>query len=95
MLAMPLSNGRSVKDRAGGFEVLRLGAITGGTFDRTARKEGDWNAQEASNFIVREGDFLVARGNGNLALVGRGALVVSDPGSELFSPVIGVVLSAA
>lgn len=45
----------------------------------TEAKEGDWEKSEAEKFLVRTGDFLVARGNGSLRLVGRGGLVTGMP----------------
>ncbi|QEQ98227.1 restriction endonuclease subunit S [Neptunomonas concharum] len=69
------SNGRSVKDKAGGFPVLRLTALKNGKLDLNEFKEGAWNKDEAQNYIVKEGDFLFSRGNGSKHLVGRGGLV--------------------
>jgi type I restriction enzyme S subunit len=46
-----------------------------GTIDRSASKEGDWNRDQAAPFLIRSGDFLIARGNGSLRLVGTGGLV--------------------
>jgi Type I restriction modification DNA specificity domain len=81
VLSEPMANGRSVPDAIHGFPVLRLTALKGGRVDLSERKIGSWSEVEASRFRVREGDFLVARGNGSLALVGRGGLVeeVPDP----------------
>ncbi|MEM0655471.1 restriction endonuclease subunit S [Klebsiella huaxiensis] len=69
------SNGRSVKDRAGGFPVLRLTALKNGKIDLNEFKEGAWDKDDAHNYIVSEGDFLFSRGNGSKHLVGRGGLV--------------------
>lgn len=74
LLALPLINGRSVKDRAGGFPVLRLSAFRNGVLDLAEQKEGDWTAEEAESWVVKEGDFFAARGNGSKHLVGIGAL---------------------
>ena len=81
LLAAPLANGKSVPDQSGGFPVLRLTALRGGAIDLSQRKEGAWDAAEAEKYVVNEGDFLVARGNGSIDLVGRGALVtaLADP----------------
>lgn len=79
ILATPLANGRSVPSRAGGFPVLRLTALRNGAIDLSERKEGAWTQEDAQRFLVREGDFLVSRGNGSLSLVGRGGLVEADP----------------
>jgi type I restriction enzyme S subunit len=79
MLADPMANGRSVKTRAGGFPVLRLTCLRDGAIDVSERKEGAWSVDDAAQFLVRRGDFLVSRGNGTLSLVGRGGLVEIDP----------------
>ncbi|MEU9408402.1 restriction endonuclease subunit S [Streptomyces sp. NPDC048281] len=81
ILSEPLVNGRSVKTMDGGFPVLRLTAIKSGKIDLTEAKEGAWDAEQAKPFLVREGDFLLSRGNGSKHLVGRGGLVgkVSRP----------------
>jgi len=81
LLQSGLANGRSVPTRAGGFPVLRLTALQDGRVDLSERKEGAWSRSEASRYLVEKGDFLIARGNGSLRLVGLGGLVadVSDP----------------
>lgn len=79
VLAHPLANGRSVPDRTGGFPVLRLNALESGGVNLGIAKEGDWTAEEAAPFLVQAGDFLVARGNGSLDKVGRGARVPKAP----------------
>jgi type I restriction enzyme S subunit len=84
LLAEPLTNGRSVPTRDGGFPVLRLTAIRDGTVDLAQRKSGDWGADDARRWLVRQGDFLVVRGNGSLDLVGRGGLVIGRPDDVAF-----------
>jgi len=79
LLSVPLANGRSVKTAAVGFPVLRLTALKDGDIDIGERKIGEWTEGEASPFLVREGDFLVARGNGSVRLVGTGGLVRTAP----------------
>ena len=81
VLAEPLMNGKSVRSRDGGFPVMRLSALRGSYVDTTDSKEGEWSAAEAASYVVEPGDLLIARGNGSLDLVGRGALVheVSSP----------------
>lgn len=79
IVSEPLANGRSVRFRAGGFPVLRLTSLRDGRIDLAERKEGEWDAASAAKFLVRQGDFLVSRGNGSLALVGRGGLVDEEP----------------
>ncbi|WP_454345505.1 restriction endonuclease subunit S [Streptomyces canus] len=82
VLASPLINGRSVKTMEGGFPVLRLTAIKEGITDLGEFKAGAWSAEDARPFVVTKGDFLIARGNGSLKLVGKGGLV-----GEVRSPV--------
>lgn len=84
VLAMPLTNGRSVPTRDGGFPVLRLTALTPRGVDLQERKGGAWTASEAGRFLVSEGDFLVARGNGSIRRVGRGSLVRHSPDPVAF-----------
>jgi len=79
LLDEPLSNGRSVLTQDGGFPVLRLSALRDGFVDVTASKRGAWDQDEARPFLIRQGDFLVARGNGSRHLVGRGGLVEGEP----------------
>ncbi|MEO0375763.1 MAG: restriction endonuclease subunit S, partial [Cyanobacteria bacterium P01_A01_bin.17] len=78
LLLEPPSNGRSVKDKPGGFRVLRLTCIKQGAIDLKENKEGDWDRSEAFPYIVRPGDFLISRGNGSIKLVGRGGVVTSQ-----------------
>jgi type I restriction enzyme S subunit len=69
------ANGRSVPTLEGGFPVLRLTSIRDAQIDLAEFKLGAWSADQARPWLVREGDFLVGRGNGSLSLVGRGGLV--------------------
>ena len=80
----PLRNGRSVKDRPGGFPVLRLTALGSHRVNLKEAKEGDWGRAEAAPFLVQEGDFLISRGNGSLRRVARGALVGASPSEVAF-----------
>ncbi|GAA3620240.1 hypothetical protein GCM10022199_25880 [Marihabitans asiaticum] len=84
VLEMPLANGRSVPSRDDGFPVLRLTALKEGGVDLAERKGGAWERADAMRFLVRRGDFLIARGNGSLRLVGKGSLVRSEPDEVAF-----------
>lgn len=84
VLAEGLMNGRSVRTQAGGFPVLRLSALRSSTIDLSERKYGAWDQTDAERYLVRAGDFLVARGNGTLSLVGRGGLVPANPDQVAF-----------
>lgn len=88
LLAEPLANGRSVPTREGGFPVIRLTAIREGWVDPLQRKGGDWSRNDAKKWLIRPGDFLLSRGNGSLGLVGRGGLVLDDPGEVAFPDTI-------
>lgn len=86
LLAMPLTNGRSVPTRDDGFPVLRLTALKAHGVDLQERKSGAWTASEARRFLVSEGDFLIARGNGSIRLVGRGSLIRHRPDHPVAFP---------
>jgi type I restriction enzyme S subunit len=79
LLAAPMKNGRSVTTATEGFRVLRLTALRSGRVDTSESKIGNWDAAAAKAYVVEQGDFLVARGNGSLRLVGRGGLVATEP----------------
>jgi len=84
LLDEPLRNGRSVKGRDNGFPVLRLTSLGGTWVDLQESKHGDWTRADALPFMVKEGDFLVSRGNGSLNRVANGSLVGSDPSEVAF-----------
>ena len=88
LLEAPLSNGRSVPTREGGFPVLRLTALKDAGVDLAERKEGALTRKDAARFLVQRGDFLIARGNGSLRLVGRGSLVRDEPDDIAFPDTI-------
>ena len=73
LLVKPLRNGIS-PSRSGRFTgtVLTLSAITGQSFDSHAVKESTFTRPHIEEQTVSVESFLVCRGNGNLALVGRG-----------------------
>ena len=70
-----LANGRSVPTATSGAKVLRLNALKNGAVDLNEFKLGAWSDEEAKQFLVVNGDLLIARGNGSLKLVGRAGLV--------------------
>ncbi len=84
LLDAPLVNGRSAKDKAGGFPVLRLTALKNGKIDLWESKEGDWSRDDAEPFFVERDDIFVARGNGSKKLVGIGGRVLDDPAPIAF-----------
>ncbi len=77
LVAEPMRNGKSVRNGEG-MPVLRLSAIRAGGIDVTSAKGGDWDGIDADRFLIKPGDFLVARGNGSRELVGRGGIVVGE-----------------
>ncbi|MBI5840082.1 MAG: restriction endonuclease subunit S [Chloroflexi bacterium] len=79
LLSESLANGRSTQTTIDGFPVLRLTALKNGKIDLRERKIGAWTKEQAQNFLVKNGDFFVSRGNGSLHLVGRGGLVEQEP----------------
>ena len=79
LLGAPLVNGRSAKDREGGFPVLRLTAFQSGKIDLRESKEGDWSKEDAEPFLVKHGDIFISRGNGSRKLVGIGGGVLNEP----------------
>lgn len=75
ILSEPMRNGRSVRD-GDGLPVLRLSAITSSGINYGECKTGDWSeVNDIDRFLIKNGDFLISRGNGSKNLVGRGALV--------------------
>lgn len=84
LLVEPLANGRSVPTANSGFPVLRLTALREGRIDLHKRKTGAWEKEDAERFLVKRGDFFISRGNGSIALVGRGGLVELQPDDVAF-----------
>lgn len=79
LITESLANGRSVPTATHGFPVLRLTALKDGAIDLAERKIGMWTRDEAEPYLVKQGDFFVARGNGSIRLVGRGGLLRQSP----------------
>ena len=79
LLDAPLVNGRSAKDKEGGFPVLRLTALKSRKIDLRESKEGDWSEEDAEPFLVKRGDIFISRGNGSKKLVGIGGRVLHEP----------------
>lgn len=84
LIYKPLLNGRSVPTEPNGFPVLRLTALKGNAIDLSERKGGAWTIKAARPFLVAKDDFLVARGNGSIRLVGWGGLVDRQPDAVAF-----------
>jgi type I restriction enzyme S subunit len=79
ILDEPLRNGVSPStDGDVEARVLTLSAITGTSFDASANKVGRFKRSPPSHYRVNSSDLLICRGNGNLALVGRGFFPSED-----------------
>jgi type I restriction enzyme, S subunit len=77
VLAQPMRNGKSVRDGSG-LRVLRLTSLKHSGVDLNETKTGDWSGvSDVQRFLIRNGDYLVSRGNGSKELVGRGGLVAN------------------
>ena len=68
-----------MKDKAGGFPVLRLTCLKNGRIDLRESKEGNWSRADANPYLVEADDIFVARGNGSKKLVGIGGRVLGEP----------------
>jgi type I restriction enzyme, S subunit len=64
--------------------VLTLAAITRGTFDSTATKDGLFATEPPKDKRVNSRDFLMCRGNGNRDLVGVGTFSPEDRDDLVF-----------
>ena len=96
LITESLANGRSVPTATQGFPVLRLTALKDGSVDLSERKIGAWTREEAELYLVKLGDFLIARGNGSIRLVGRGGLLRQSPDEVAYpDTLIRVRLSSA
>lgn len=84
LLADGLKNGLSPKANSEkrGFRSVSIGAVSDGRFDPDGHeKYVDLRAEEASAYLVHEGDIFAVRGNGNrnlVARVGRSACTYDD-----------------
>ena len=64
--------------------VLTLSAVTRGVFRPVEKKRGSFKVSPAREKRVSEGLFMMCRGNGNRALVGRGAFSNHDYSDLVF-----------
>jgi type I restriction enzyme S subunit len=86
LLVEPPCNGISVKgsDTPPGVPALRLNAMSDLGFDYTAIRYLPIGEDIAHDLEIVEGDFFVSRGNGSLALVGRGTPAQEPPFQVVF-----------
>ena len=67
----------------GEWGVLKVSAVTRGYFCENESKRLPSDLQPREQFLVKKDDLLITRANGNLDLVGRGAIVQQDPAAKL------------
>ncbi|MGI5180572.1 restriction endonuclease subunit S [Dactylosporangium sp. CA-152071] len=73
VIASPLRNGLSPTSRGNvPAKILTLSSVTGSSFNPSAYKIASFLSEPPTSQSVRDSDFLICRGNGNLELVGRG-----------------------
>jgi type I restriction enzyme S subunit len=79
-------NGLSVKESAKPTAVraLRLSAMAESGLNYADHRFLPVEAASVADILVEEGDFFVSRGNGSLALVGRGATAQTPPFPVIF-----------
>lgn len=65
-------------------KVLTLSAITRGSFKASEAKTANFSRLPAADQVVKSGQFLICRGNGNRALVGAGVAVHEIAESLIF-----------
>ena len=63
--------------------VLKVSAVTKGYFCEEESKRLPSNLEPRDQFLVKKSDLLITRANGNLDLVGRGAIVEDEPAANL------------
>jgi type I restriction enzyme S subunit len=86
LLREPIVNGLSVKESATPTPVraLRLSAMTNAGLNFADHRFLPVEPQKVEDIVVKEGDFFVSRGNGSLALVGRGVIAQTPPFPVIF-----------
>lgn len=90
LLVEPLANGKSPKEQPGvvGYPSLSLSSVRDGRIDFSPEhlKCVPLCAEDAARFVLRLGDLLVVRGNGNPDLVGRCGAVCDTPPTGCIFP---------
>jgi type I restriction enzyme S subunit len=86
VLREPMCNGLSVKgnDIPPGIKALKLNAITPNGIDYKYVRYLSVEKEKVKNIFLARNDFLVVRGNGTLAFVGRGAIVATPTEPVIF-----------
>ncbi|MBE2244498.1 MAG: restriction endonuclease subunit S [Burkholderiaceae bacterium] len=86
LLRERIVNGLSVKESTSPTSVraLRLSAMCASGLDYADHRFLPVDPASVGDILVEEGDFFVSRGNGSLALVGRGAVAQAPPYPVIF-----------
>ncbi|MBL8199899.1 MAG: restriction endonuclease subunit S [Chromatiales bacterium] len=86
LLCEPIVNGLSIKESQTPTAVraLRLSAMSDAGLDYADYRFLPLQPTAVEDIVVREGEFFVSRGNGSLALVGRGSTAQTPPGPVIF-----------
>ena len=66
--------------------ILKVSAVTSGVFQEEESKRLPSSEQPRERCLVKKGDLLITRANGNPDLVGRGAIVRDEPKAKLMMP---------
>lgn len=87
LLASPLRTGISKQGSPEAkHRCLTLSSVRNGRLDLSAAKPIDLTSAEATRNRVRAGAFYVVRGNGNVRLVGRGAIAPEEVDTSVVFP---------
>jgi type I restriction enzyme S subunit len=86
-LALDIRHGTAVKCHyePRSTPVIRIPNVSEGRIDTADLKYGEFNKKEIEKLALRPGDLLVIRSNGNIDLVGRGALVTEAVAGYVFA----------
>lgn len=72
-----------VPPKSGEWGVLKVSAVSKGYFCEEESKRLPANLQPRDQYRIKKNDVLITRANGNLDLVGRGAIVEEEPRANL------------
>jgi len=72
-----------VPPKSGEWGVLKVSAVTKGYFCEEESKRLPSDLHPREQYLVKKDDVLITRANGNLDLVGRGAIVEDQPAANL------------
>jgi len=72
-----------VPPKPGEWGVLKVSAVTKGYFCEEESKRLPLDLEPRNELQIKKGDLLITRANGNLELVGKGAIVTDEPNARL------------